>query len=57
MSVYLIDAYRDSGLWPLSEENAKEYFVNLKTDRLHLNKNGHLRLAKLIALHIERETD
>ena len=48
-SVRLIDSYRESGLFPLFDESAKKYFVNEQTDRLHLNKDGHYRLAKLIA--------
>ena len=50
-SVRLIDSHRDSGLFPLCDDNAKKYFVNSDTDRLHLNKEGHFRLAKTIAGH------
>lgn len=50
-SVRLVDAYKDSGLFPLVDENAKKYFVSAKTDRLHLNQDGHYRLAKTIAAY------
>ena len=41
--------YRDSGLFPLFDSSANKYLVNVNTDRLHINKHGHYRLAKLIA--------
>jgi len=47
-STELIDLYQCSGMFPLNNENAAEYFVNEKKDRLHPNKCGHERLAKII---------
>jgi lysophospholipase L1-like esterase len=46
-SVPLIDLYSLSGLFPLSDAQAK-YFNNATTDRLHLNAIGNYRLAKTI---------
>ncbi len=44
----VIDLYRDSGLLPrLDDHHAKE-FRSFKTDGLHPNSVGHLRLAKTI---------
>ncbi|MBO4262448.1 MAG: SGNH/GDSL hydrolase family protein [Clostridia bacterium] len=51
-SVRLIDAYRDSGLFPLTDESAKAYFANFDTDRLHPGKVGHERLAELVGRYI-----
>lgn len=51
-SVPLIDLYREGGLSPLVDESAAEFFVNTETDRLHLNPNGHRRLAGIIAGHM-----
>ena len=50
-AVRLIDSHQQSGLFPLFDESAKKYFANDKTDRLHLNKEGHLRLAKTVAAY------
>lgn len=47
-SVELIDIYRDSGLFPLEYENAKQYFSNSETDRLHPSSNGHKRIAETV---------
>ena len=51
-SVSLIDLYRESGLFPLFDESASEFFVNTETDRLHLNRRGHLRIAEVIAANV-----
>ena len=51
-SVELIDAYRESGLFPLSDANAKLYFHDDKTDRLHPAAKGHFRLAETILRRI-----
>jgi len=46
-AVPLIDLYSISGLYPMSDSHVP-YFRNGKTDRLHLNATGNLRLAKTI---------
>lgn len=51
-SVELIDAYRESGLFPLSDAHAKSYFHDDKTDRLHPAAKGHFRLAETILRRI-----
>ena len=53
-SVPVIDLYRESGLYPLSDSYAKCFrFDGPKVwDRLHPNTEGHRRLAKVIAAHM-----
>ena len=51
-AIKLIDLYKESGLFPLNDETAKEYFANVNTDRLHPNKNGHKKLAKAIEKYL-----
>lgn len=51
-SIELIDTYRESGLFPLSDAHAKLYFHDDKTDRLHPAANGHKRLAETILRRI-----
>ena len=51
-SIELIDAYRESGLFPLSDAHAKLYFHDDKTDRLHPAAKGHFRLAETILRRI-----
>lgn len=51
-SAPLIDLYRESGLCPLVDESAAEFFVDTERDRLHLNPAGHRRLAAVIAGHM-----
>lgn len=46
-AVPLIDLYSVSGLYPMSDSHVP-YFRNAKTDRLHLNATGNLRLAESI---------
>ena len=48
-SVELIDLNCASGLFPLNDDNAKKYFCNTETDRLHPNAEGHRLLADVIA--------
>ena len=47
-SIYLIDLYRDCGLYPL-DSNYSQYFHNADTDMLHPNAKGHYRIAQTIA--------
>lgn len=47
-SVELVDVYRDSGLFPLADANAKLYFHDDKTDRLHPGAKGDELIAKTI---------
>ena len=47
-SIYLIDLYRDCGLYPL-DSNYSQYFNNANTDMLHPNAKGHYRIAQTIA--------
>lgn len=54
-SASLIDVYRESGLFPLNADNAREYFANEKTDRLHPNASGHEIIARLIIKSIIAE--
>lgn len=51
-SVQLVDLYRESGLFPLNDENAQTFFCNSKTDRLHPNTKGHNRIAQTILSHL-----
>ena len=44
-SIELIDLYRDSGLFPLYDNYAENYFNNKDFDRLHPNADGHKRIA------------
>lgn len=44
----LIDLNAVSGFLPLYDKNAQKYFCNTKTDRLHPNFEGHIKLAKII---------
>ena len=48
-SLRLCDLYRDSGLFPLEDGNAKTYFSNTERDRLHPNKFGHARIGRVLA--------
>lgn len=50
-SVPLIDLYRVSGLIPVLDEHTP-FFNNARTDRLHPNAAGHMRLARVIAGHM-----
>jgi len=50
----LIDLYRDSGFFPMARGNAALYFHDTETDRLHPNKAGHERMAKIILSHLTR---
>lgn len=45
-SVFVIDLYANSGLYPMNETNAALYFHD--TDKLHPNAEGHRRIAKTI---------
>lgn len=47
-SLRLIDLYRESGLFPLNDDNAKMFYCDIKNDRLHPNANGHKRMAETI---------
>lgn len=47
-AIKLIDLYRESGLYPINDLNAKEYFCDISTDRLHPNAKGHEKIAKTI---------
>lgn len=47
-SLKLIDLYRDSGLFPLNDDNAKAFYCNATNDRLHPSANGHARMAETI---------
>lgn len=47
-SLQLIDLYRESGLFPLNNGNAKTFYCDIKNDRLHPNANGHKRMAETI---------
>ncbi len=49
-SLQLIDLYRESGLFPLNDENAQVFFCSDKTDRLHPNAQGHKRIAQTIII-------
>ncbi len=53
-SVELIDLYRECGLYPLNDNNARAFYCNTKTDRLHPNANGHERMAEVILSHLNR---
>lgn len=44
----LIDLNAISGFFPLYDENAKKFFCDTQTDRLHPNFEGHKRLAKIL---------
>lgn len=52
-SVPIIDVYRESGLFPLNADNARAYFSNEKTDRLHPNTAGHAVIAQSIIRYIK----
>lgn len=47
-SIPVIDLYNDSGLFPYNSNNADLYFNVGLNDKLHPNKNGHLKIAKTI---------
>ena len=47
-SAELIDLCQCSGLYPMNDKNAERYFANIEHDRIHPNKNGHERMAKVI---------
>ena len=47
LSTELIDLHSKSGLYPLFDEST-HYFANFDTDRLHLGKEGHMRIANAI---------
>ncbi len=47
-AVELVDLYRDSGLFPLSDGQGRAYFHNEDTDRLHPNSEGHRKIAEAI---------
>lgn len=47
-SVELIDLYRESGLFPLSEKHAELFFNKDKEDSLHPNASGHKKMAEVI---------
>lgn len=47
-SLQLIDLYRESGLFPLRDDNAKTFYCDVHTDRLHPNAKGHKRMAETI---------
>lgn len=46
-AVPVIDLYRESGLYPLEEKQAR-YFHHNESDLLHPNDNGHYRIARTI---------
>lgn len=48
-SVELIDLYRDSGLYPMADVNAKAFFHDAENDRLHPNAEGQKRIARILA--------
>lgn len=45
-SIPVIDLYNESGLFPANSANASLYFHS--SDKLHPNKDGHLKIAKVI---------
>lgn len=45
----LIDLNAVSGIFPLYDESAEKYLSNIDTDRLHPGKEGHARMAEVIA--------
>ncbi len=47
-SAELIDLYRESGLFPLSENHAEKYFNKSANDNLHPNDAGHYKIAQTI---------
>jgi len=51
-SIPIIDLFSTSGLYPL-DDSFTQYFANPKTDRLHPNNAGHVRLGKTIAEKIK----
>ena len=55
-SLQLVDLYRDSGLFPRDDGNAKAFFANVDTDRLHPNAEGHKRIAETIRLALSDHT-
>ena len=46
----LIDLHAKSGLFPLNDVQAKTFFCNSETDRLHPNADGHMRIAEVMAV-------
>lgn len=52
-AVGLIDAYRDSGLFPLATKNADRYFNLEKQDSLHPNAAGHKKIAWLCTEYLK----
>lgn len=46
----IIDLHAKSGLFPLDNTQAKEYFCSSETDRLHPNVKGHKRIAEAMAV-------
>lgn len=51
-AIPMVDLYRESGLFPLADSNAAEFFVNTERDRLHPSAAGHRRIAETIMRHL-----
>lgn len=49
----LIDLNALSGLFPLNDIQAKEFFSNSQTDRLHPSAKGHWRIAQAMAYSMQ----
>lgn len=47
-SAELVDLYRESGLFPLSENHAEKYFNKSANDNLHPNAAGHYKIAQAV---------